>query len=56
MVGDFLDFYLKNNRKSSKVCVFPIFAPWQETFADAGDGDGDGAGGGPPFGTIWNSF
>ena len=31
----------KNHRKSSLTCVIcNLFAPWQETFADAGDGDG----------------
>ena len=28
-----------------------LIAPWQETFADAGDGDGDGGGG-----IIWNNL
>ena len=34
-----------------KKCFFSnLFAPWQETFADAGDGDGG------PFGTILDPF
>ena len=33
----------------NKIVFEYVFAPWQETFADAGDGDGMG-------GTIWDHF
>ena len=46
LAGDFFDFVNRNNRKSSNMYFSNLFAPWQETFAAAGDGDGDGDGDG----------
>ena len=43
----FMFFYLLSFPSFFSIC----FAPWQETFADAGDGDGDGGGG-----TMWDHF
>ena len=42
LAGDSLDFYNKNDNKSSNICFFIFLAPRQETFADARDGEGGG--------------
>ena len=47
VMGSSCQNFNKNNGKSSNIYFSKLFAPWLETFADAGDGDEGG-----PFGTI----
>ena len=41
-VIDFLNFFIKIIKNIKNMMFSIFFAPWQETFADAGDGDGEG--------------
>ena len=52
--GTFLNFFQQEGWKIINNLFFlNLFAPWQETFADARDGDGDGDGDwGDHFGII----
>ena len=43
----FFDIFIQIIENHQKCVFFNLSAPWQETFADAGDGDEGG-----PFGTI----
>ena len=45
LTTEFFYLFHRNHIKASNKFVLNLFAPWQETFADAGDGDG----GGEPF-------
>ena len=47
----YLMFFIQIIEMHRKYIFFYLFAPWQDTLADAGDGDG-GRGGG----TIWDYF
>ena len=57
MINDLFGFFRKIIENDQQCVFFYLFAPWQETFADAGDGDGergwDHLG---PFGTNLVSF